>query len=285
MAIEEIARKFLKIRRKRVRQFLSELFGSFLLAVIGIAGSHQGIYGETSSVHGALCGGLGVAIGIYASLGGSGGHVNPAVTIYAVLAGRLGNGFKENLCGFLVYVSAQIIGMFLGAAVVYGVFDGQSYEHLENGDLICLYATCPTEEFQLSTGEMFFDQIVGTLILLIFIEAIIDDKNLKPNPMNPLLIGLCATAVGLAFGNHGGGAINPSRDLGPRLFASLAFGAEAFTGEEGFNSEYFFWIPLLAPMIGGALGGCSYLLFIKAHWEEREKNEKDELDIEEEFGL
>ena len=51
---------------------------------------------------------------------------------------------------------------------------------------------------------MFFDQIVGTLILLIFIEAIIDNRNLQPNPMNPLLIGLCATAVGLAFGNHGG---------------------------------------------------------------------------------
>ena len=49
MAIEEIARKFLKIQRKRIRQFLSELFGSFLLAVIGIAGAHQGIYGETSS--------------------------------------------------------------------------------------------------------------------------------------------------------------------------------------------------------------------------------------------
>ena len=49
MAIEEIARKFLKIRRKRVRQFLSELFGSFLLAVIGIAGAYQGIYSEISS--------------------------------------------------------------------------------------------------------------------------------------------------------------------------------------------------------------------------------------------
>ena len=103
------------------------------------------------SVHGALCGGLGVAIGVYSSLGGSGGHVNPAVTIYAVLAGRLGNGFKENLCGFLVYVSAQIVGMFLGAAVVYGVFDGQSYDYLSNGNLICLYATCPTEKFHLST--------------------------------------------------------------------------------------------------------------------------------------
>jgi glycerol uptake facilitator-like aquaporin len=51
---------------------------------------------------------------------------------------------------------------------------------------------------------MFFDQIVGTVILLIFIEAIIDDRNLQPNPMNPLLIGLCATAVVLAFVNHGG---------------------------------------------------------------------------------
>ena len=103
-------------------------------------------------VHGALCGGLGVAIGIYASLGGSGGHVNPAVTIYAVMAGRLGNGLKENLSGFFVYVSAQILGMFFGAAVVYGIFDGQSYEHFNtNQDLICLFATCPTEKYHLST--------------------------------------------------------------------------------------------------------------------------------------
>jgi glycerol uptake facilitator-like aquaporin len=103
------------------------------------------------SVHGPLCGGLGVAIGIYASLGGSGGHVNPAVTLYAVMAGRLGNGLKENLCGFFIYVSAQILGMFFGAVVVYGVFDGQSYEDIENQNLICLFATCPTEKYQLST--------------------------------------------------------------------------------------------------------------------------------------
>lgn len=73
-----------------------------------------------------------MAIGIYICVGSSGGHVNPAVTTYAALSGRLGNGIIENLGGFCVYVGGQILGMFLAASVVYGVFNGQSYDGIEN---------------------------------------------------------------------------------------------------------------------------------------------------------
>ena len=75
--------------------------------------------------------------------------------------------------------------------------------------------------------------------------------------------------------------------MGPRLFAAMVVGDVAFSGIEDTNSEFFFWIPLLAPLIGGAIGGLLYLLFVRAHWEDEKtavSPEKEET-FENEFGL
>ena len=58
--------------------------------------------------------------------------------------------------------------------------------------------------------------------------------------------------------------------MGPRIFASLLYGDVAFTGVEGANSAGFMWIPLIGPLVGGAIAGCTYLLFISGHWPENQ---------------
>ena len=86
------------------------------------------------------------------------------------------------------------------------------------------------------------------------------------------VIGIAACVIGLAYGVNGGGGINPARDLGPRLFALCMYGSEAISG-----ANYFFWIPLIAPLVGGVVAAFTYLFFISAHHEpEPEKPQRND---------
>jgi len=98
-----------------------------------------------------------------------------------------------------------------------------------------------------------------------------DKRNANPGGAAPLLIGLAACTIGLSYGANGGGAINPARDLGPRLFSLIMYGSEALHG-----SAHFFWIPLVAPLVGGVIGALCYLFVISAHWPEEEESENEE---------
>merc|ERR1712002_2001 len=120
----------------------------------------------------------------------------------------------------------------------------------EGSDTTCNFATCPTEYYTLSDIVMVIDQAVGAWILVSTVLATTDEKNANPPGMAPFFIGLSATAVGIVFGGNAGGAINPARDFGPRIWASF-FNPKAFTGTEGQNNYYFFWIPIVGPLIGG----------------------------------
>lgn len=77
---------------------------------------------------------------------------------------------------------------------------------------------------------------------------------------SPLLVGFVVMAIGMCFGSNCGYAINPARDLGPRLFSAILYGSYVFTA-----ADYFFWIPIVAPIVGAFLGGFLYLVLISAH--------------------
>ena len=118
-----------------------------------------------------------------------------------------------------------------------------------------MLATCPTSETEISQGLLFFDLMTGGWILVSTVLATTDPKNANPPGMAPWFIGLSATAVGLSYGSRSGGAANPARDFGPRLMALLIWGEQAFSGsDQVVNSQHFFWLPLVAPAVGGALG-------------------------------
>jgi glycerol uptake facilitator len=145
-----------------------------------------------------------------------------------------------------------------------------SYErahHITRGDpssvpTYSIFATFPAKYFGNWLGP-FVDQVVGTAFLVGFIFALTDETNqaVRAN-LAPLIVGFVVVAVGISFGANAGYAINPARDFGPRMFAWIAgYGKLAMPGDYG-NVDTYFWIPILGPLVGGAVGAYVYDLVI-----------------------
>jgi len=292
MGLATFADKYCKISLNGVRVMFAEFFGTFILTVIGIGTTVSG------NPLGPLAGGIGVTLGIYYACNASGGHVNPAVTAAFWIQGRLSDSFLRGTILMLIYWASQIGGAFTGAATAHAIYADTIPKGISNVDnstsadgVTCIFATCPNPGVtcindaceitgKINVGSMFFDQVVGTFILVSTVLALTDPRNAYPPGMAPLFIGLSATAVGVAYGGNAGGAINPARDFGPRIWASFFDGDIAFTGDkdedsntfQGVNSEYFFWIPLAGPIVGGLIAGVCYVFFIMAHWPAEPEN-------------
>jgi MIP family channel proteins len=238
------------------REAAAEFLGTLVLIVFG-----TGVVAEVTLSHGRtgmplsihLAWGLGVTLGIYVSAGVSGAHLNPAVTL--ALAALRGFPWRK----LPLYVLAQTAGAFAGAALTFvtyreafAAFDGGARQ--VSGPLATagIFATYPQPFLSLAGG--FVDQVVGTALLLLVIFALADRRNAAPAAGGPLLVGALVAAIGMSFGFNAGYAINPARDLGPRLFTALAgWGGEVFRAGNGW-----WWVPLVAPCLGGLLGGFTY---------------------------
>lgn len=205
-----------------------------------------------------------VAFGVYIAGGISGAHINPAVTLaFAVRR-------KFPWPKVLPYMGAQIVGAFVGAALVYLVyhdaitaFENASDPSGHSVTTFSIFGTFPAEYFDGSTWGPLIDQIVGTAFLVMLIAALIDLRNRAVNAnLGPLVIGFVVGAIGISFGANAGYAINPARDFGPRLLAWIAGWEDiALPGNGDWFSNYF-WIPIVGPLIGGVIGILIYDLFI-----------------------
>lgn len=174
--------------------------------------------------------GLGTTLGIYISGGISGGHLNPAVS----LALCLYRGFPFRKA--LIYITAQVVGSFLGGLIAYGVYrdailaadqtDGQSIFFSESSNA---FFTQPAP-FS-SIGGSFANELVATAILVCAILALGDDSNAPPGAgMHAFIIGLIITLLTMAFGYNTGACLNPARDFGPRMaVAAVGYGGKVFT--------------------------------------------------------
>ncbi len=211
---------------------------------------------------------LAVALAVYVAGGVSGAHLNPAVTL-AFAARRK---FPWRKVG--PYIVAQVVGAFAGAALVYLVYHQaiDAFNKASNatrageGGLttFSIFATFPAPYYNGDNLGPLVDQIVGTAFLVMFIVAIIDLRNtaVKAN-LGPFMIGLAVAAVGMSFGANAGYAINPARDFGPRLFAWVAgWGEHALPGTVDGSFSWYFWVPIVGPLIGGLIGVLLYDLFI-----------------------
>jgi MIP family channel proteins len=245
-----------------MREALAEFFGTAILITFGIGVVAQtvlsgGAAGSPLAIH--LCWGIAVILGVYASAGVSGAHLNPAVTL--ALAVR--RHFPWSRVG--TYVLAQVLGAVVGAAVVYvtyrealTAFDGGLRQITGDQGTAGIFATYPAA--YLSLGGGFVDQVVGTALLVAMVFALSDERNAPPlASLTPVLVGVTVMAIGMAFGVNAGYAINPARDFGPRLFTSLAgWGGGVFTAGNGW-----WWVPIVAPCVGGVIGGTVYDLCIR----------------------
>jgi glycerol uptake facilitator-like aquaporin len=167
----------------------------------------------------------------------------------------------------LPYSLAQLGGAFCGAAVTFLTYR-EALDHFDGGvrsvagphATAGIFATYPQPFLSLAGGIV--DQVVGTALLLLLVLAIGDGKNFAPEPrLGPILVGAAVVLIGMTFGYHAGYAINPARDLGPRLFTLVAgWGGEVFSAGNGW-----WWVPIVGPLLGGVLGGWTYDALIARH--------------------
>ena len=272
----------LRWRQRTGGEYFSEFFGTFILICLG-DGSVAMLWaligsGRTVSQSTALLGSgdwllitwgwcLAVVFAIYAVGGVTGAHINPAVTLGAALRGALP---WRKVPGYWI---SQTVGAFVGAALVFLVYNNainhfDQVNHIVKGTPASVatystFATFPAPYFHNPIGPL-IDQIVGTFFLVLFVFAVLDELNLpvKAN-MWPWMVGFIVMAVGVSFGANAGYAINPARDFGPRIFAWIAgWGKVAFPGDYAHISTYF-WVPIVGPLIGGALAAFAYDILIR----------------------
>jgi glycerol uptake facilitator-like aquaporin len=103
------------------------------------------------------------------------------------------------------------------------------------------------------------DQVVGTALLMLVIFAVTDERNMAlPPSLSPIVVGLAVLVIGMTYGLNAGYAINPARDLGPRVFTWLAgWGTQVFTAHDSW-----WWVPVVGPLCGAVVGGFLYDLLI-----------------------
>ncbi|KAJ8273543.1 hypothetical protein GJAV_G00102800 [Gymnothorax javanicus] len=261
--MESVFRR-VRIRSLLIRECLAECLGVYVLIVFGCGAVAQVTTSENTKGHYLsinLGFALGTTFGVYVSRGVSGAHLNPAVTLSLCILGR--HPWKS----LPFYVFFQIFGAFLAAATV-ALQYYDAIMHFTNGELTVkgptatagIFATYPADYLHLWSG--FVDQVIGTGMLLLCILAIGDRRNTSvPPEMAAVLVGLAVLAIGVSMGVNCGYALNPARDLGPRLYTYIAgWGDQVFRAGEGW-----WWVPLVAPCVGAVVGSLVYVLLIEAH--------------------
>ncbi len=238
--------------QSNLKTFMAELIGTAVLLAFGAGSVAMTVLFTPENVvaGGVVMGGytnivigwgLAVAFGIIVSVRISGAHLNPAVTLAMASSGRMSWKSVPH------YILAQMIGAFIGAGLVFLVF----YAKWIAFDPMLEHTAGVVTTFPAVKGFLpgFVDQVVGTFFLVFLILAVgnfIKDAN---NSMAfPFVIGAIVLIVGISFGGMHGYAINPARDLGPRIFTFLM----------GFKNTGFadnVWlVPVLGPIVGGILG-------------------------------
>lgn len=227
--------------------FLGELVGTMILIVFG-AGVVGGVLMKDSKAEGSgwivitVGWGLAVAMAVYAVGNFSGAHLNPAVTIGLASIGEFP---WADVPGYIV---AQMMGAIVGAVIIYFHYLPHWKETADPGLKLAVFATAPAIRHPLSN---LMSEIIGTFILLVGILAI--GANEFTEGLNPLIVGALIVAIGLSLGGTTGYAINPARDLGPRIahyFLPIA--------GKGSSDWSYAWIPIVGPLIGGSFGALFY---------------------------
>jgi glycerol uptake facilitator protein len=240
----------------------AEMFGTMIIILFGAGVVAQVVTGDGSAGdHDSIAWawGIGVTLGVYVAARLSGAHLNPAVTI-ALAAFK---GFEWRKVG--PYIGAQVVGAFIGALIIRATYADLIGKMDPNHtyDTQGIFSTSPTAG--VSIPSAFLDQIVGTAVLVFVIFALTTATNNPPMAnIGPVVVGLLVVAIGMALGGNAGYAINPARDFGPRLASWITGYGDAWFSTSGDHPLYF-WLPIVAPIIGGLIGGALFKYLIEAH--------------------
>lgn len=243
--------------------YLAEIIGTMIMLILG-DGVVANVLLNKSKGQGSgwmvitTAWGLAVIIAIFCVGRVSGAHLNPAVTVALAAVGSFP---WSQVPG---YILAQIIGAFLGAVVVWLLYLPH-FEETDDQELkLAVFCTAPAIRRPVSN---FLAEVIGTVILLFGILAIAANAQKLTNPtgidlslvfsqaVQPILVGFLVWGIGLSLGGPTGYAINPARDLGPRLAHAILPIAGKGKCDWGYA-----WIPVVAPLIGGVVGAGLFML-------------------------
>ncbi|KAH7332638.1 aquaporin-like protein [Rhizoctonia solani] len=253
--------------RHLLREPAAEFLGTMLLVIFGTAVNCQVALSSNTRVSTSPKGdylsisfgwAVGVALGAWVSGGISGGHINPAVT----LASAIFRGFSWKKVPS--YILAQVLGACTGAGLVYAnyyraidIFEGGMGVRTVPGSA-SLFATFAMDH--LSNVQCFYSEALGTAILVLVIFAVTDKRNSPPpSGMVPLAIFITILGEAACLGMQTGFALNPARDLGPRLMCWMAgYGRQVWN----YRSQYWLYTPIIGPIVGAIVGSAIYDAFI-----------------------
>lgn len=192
---------------------------------------------------------MAVTFAVYLVNAHSGAHLNPAVTIGLAAIGKFG---WMKVGG---YIGAQMAGGVVGATLVWLSYLPHWKETSDTGSIRGCFCNTPAIP---NTFANLITEIIGTFVLVLGVLAILTPENLVPNSgfkegLSPCLVGLMIWSVGLSLGGATGYAINPARDLGPRIAHAIL----PITGK-GNSGWGYSWIPVVGPVVGGVIAAFFY---------------------------
>ncbi|WP_405489919.1 MIP/aquaporin family protein [Nocardia sp. NBC_00511] len=271
--------------------FVSEALGTGILILLGAGVVANVLLGKSKGFDGGWLlitfgWGLGVFAGVYVAYK-TGGHLNPAVTIGNLFSGadEYAPGIAVNFSNTVAYLTGQLVGAFLGACAAYLAYKRHFDEEPDEGKKLGIFATGPAIR---SYPWNFLTEVAATFVLVLVILCI----GKTPSGLGPLAAALLVVGIGASLGGPTGYAINPARDLGPRLAyallptrhtanvlppqrvpvdATVGGGARAVIEEspgDPVSSTQkdadwaYAWVPVLGPLVGGALAGLVAQLYM-----------------------
>jgi glycerol uptake facilitator protein len=227
--------------------YLAEMVGTAIIILFGggvVAGS---VLNKSKSQNSGwivitVAWAIGVTLGIYASAQYSGAHLNPAVTLALASSGKFSWALVPG------YILSQFIGAMIGAGLVWLAYIAH-FDHTEDqGAKLAVFSTGPAIKH---TGANFATEFIATFILLFVIMALGATK--YADGFGPVATGLLILGLGLSFGGPTGYALNPARDLGPRIMHAILP-----IKNKGTSDWSYAWIPVVAPICGAVSGVFVY---------------------------
>jgi glycerol uptake facilitator protein len=191
--------------------------------------------------------GMAVMVAVFAVGQFSGAHLNPAVTVGFAVAGTIDWGDVPE------YLAGEFVGAFIGATLVWLAYLDHWRETEDPGLKLACFSTAPAIRNPVSN---LITEIIGTFVLVFAVLAFFADKATAATGLGGLLVGLLVLSIGLSLGGPTGYAINPARDLGPRIMHAIL----PIAGKGGSDWGYS-WVPVVGPIIGGVIAAAAYKLF------------------------
>ena len=239
------------LSNQHIREFVSETSGMFWFILFSLGNiANVVLYPESNMtwIGVALSWGFNLMFGIYLANFNSQAHLNPCVSLCFYLFDK-----SITFTQLVIHSLAQLFGAFLAASVVYGIYYDKIVLLKDDKTATSIFTTYKAND--VNTACAFFTEFLGTGLLVSGIFAIVTNSKTKEHA--PVFIGILLSSIVLAFGYQTAFALNPARDLGPRIFTACV-GYDSFT-----YVDHYWWIPLVADYLGAVVFTYLFHVLIK----------------------